>query len=60
MRAPVQQQPTVVHVTIDRIDVRAPATAPSPPAAKPRADISTIALSDYLRAPERSRGGGAP
>lgn len=63
MPAPVQQQqPTVVHVTIDRIDVRAPATAPPPqrPAAKPRADTSAIPLADYLRKSDPSRRGGAP
>ena len=40
---------TVVHVTIDRIDVRAPAPAQAPRAqAKPRA-APTMALADYLR-----------
>ncbi|MFM0053352.1 hypothetical protein [Caballeronia grimmiae] len=40
---------TVVHVTIDRIDVRAPAAAPAPrPQAKPRAKPA-MSLADYLR-----------
>jgi hypothetical protein len=40
----------VVHVTIDRIDVRAPA-APARPAAAPRARNAapSVSLADYLR-----------
>ncbi|MDR2153620.1 MAG: hypothetical protein LBE78_01135 [Burkholderiaceae bacterium] len=45
---PMQPEATVVHVTVDRIDVRAPAPAAAPRAAvKPRAK-PTVSLSDYL------------
>jgi hypothetical protein len=47
----------VIHVTIDRIDVRtptAPARAPAP--AKPRAAAPSVSLADYLRGSAR-RGG---
>jgi hypothetical protein len=49
----------VVHVTIDRIDVRAPAAraaASSGPKSKPRTP-SSKSLGDYLR--ERDRPGGS-
>jgi hypothetical protein len=47
---------TEIHVTIDRIDVRAPAAAPNAmPQAAPRSrPASTLSLSDYLR--QRGRG----
>ncbi|HEU0202078.1 MAG TPA: hypothetical protein VFR86_16805 [Burkholderiaceae bacterium] len=59
--AQVRSEPTVVHVTIDRIDVRAPAQAPEPALApKPRA-TSTLPLSDYLRQRGREpQAGGRP
>jgi hypothetical protein len=51
--------PTEIHVSIDRIDVRAPASpssgSPRPAAAKPRT-ASSLSLADYLRQP---RPGGA-
>jgi hypothetical protein len=52
------EQPTIVHVTIDRIDVRAPAaSAPSErPAPKKRSGLSQ-SLSDYLRQRDRAQGG---
>lgn len=56
----VQQQPTVIQVTIDRLDVRAPAAGTPPrPAAKPRGNASTLPLGDYLRQRDRPRNGGA-
>ncbi|WP_321796819.1 hypothetical protein [Caballeronia sp. J97] len=46
---PAAREATVVHVTIDRIDVRAPAATPAPrPQAKPRA-TPAMSLADYLR-----------
>jgi hypothetical protein len=46
---PAKSEPTVVHVPIDRIDVRAPAAPKAPrAAAKPRAAPS-LSLADYLR-----------
>ena len=44
-------EPPIVHVTIDRIDVRLP-TADATPAARerrPRAPSGVASLSDYLR-----------
>jgi len=66
LRQPLIQEPpaiaaraaaTEIYVTIDRIDVRAPAFAASPasPAATKSRAASTLSLSDYLR----QRGGGA-
>lgn len=54
------EAPAVVHVTIDRIDVRAPGTAaPSERRLNPKPrTASTVSLSDYLRQHERSRNGG--
>jgi len=48
--------PPVVHVSIDRIDVRIPA-APAPAAAarRPRTDSSVGTLADYLRGDGRQR-----
>ena len=46
---PTKGERTIVHVTIDRIDVRAPAPAQAPRAqAKPR-PAPTTSLADYLR-----------
>src|SRR5262249_4054619 len=42
----VREQPPVIHVTIDRLDVRAPARA-EPARQKPRPQ-PTVSLSDYL------------
>jgi hypothetical protein len=48
----------VVHVTIDRIDVRVPAPAESSaPARKPRPASTVAPLADYLR---KTRNGAAP
>lgn len=51
----------VIHVTIDRIDVRAPATAPrAAPANRSRSSMAPgVSLADYLRAGPRRRDGGA-
>jgi len=58
--APPRSEPhPVVHVTIDRIEVRAPAARPAAsagPKSKPRTP-SSKSLSDYLR--ERDRAGGS-
>lgn len=48
--------PPVIHVTIDRLDVRLPTPAPAPAAvAAPRRAAATLPLADYLR----QRRGGA-
>lgn len=54
------EAPAIVHVTIDRIDVRMPAAAQASqqPTPKPRA-ASAVALGDYLRQRDRARNGGA-
>lgn len=54
------ETPTVVHVTIDRIDVRTPSAtaAQARPQAKPRA-ASAMSLGDYLRQRDRARHGGS-
>ena len=51
--------PPVIHVTIDRIEVRAPAASrPAAAPARSRAHAASVSLTDYLR---RSRNpGGAP
>jgi hypothetical protein len=50
----------VIHVTIDRIEVRAPAAPHGPaPASRPRAATPTMSLGDYLRARRPARAGGA-
>jgi len=51
--------PPVVHVTIDRIDVRAPAAPARPSAAPRRARAPSVSLGDYLRGPAGRRQGGA-
>jgi hypothetical protein len=49
----------IVHVTIDRIEVRAPATPMrSTPSERPRATTPRISLGEYLRGP-RGAGGAA-
>lgn len=55
-----REQRPVIHVTIDRIEVRAPAS-PERRAApvKPRAASPTVSLSDYLRARGPTQPGGA-
>lgn len=48
----------IVHVTIDRIEVRAPATPSKPaPAPPPRAAAPSVSLGDYLRQRTPQRGG---
>jgi hypothetical protein len=48
----------VVHVTIDRIEVRAPAATEAPkPAGRRRATSSSVTLSDYLGRDSSQRGG---
>jgi hypothetical protein len=47
----------VIHVTIERIDVRAPATSSPPPAVKPSAAKPSVSLNEYLRTRRPSRGG---
>lgn len=55
-------QAPVIHVTIDRLEVRAPATpsAAVPAARHTRSTESSVALSDYLRGGNRAppRPGG--
>jgi hypothetical protein len=50
-----REAPPVIHVTIDRIDVRAPETVKAGAAPKPARRKPTISLGDYLR---RGNGGG--
>jgi hypothetical protein len=51
-------RPPIVHVTIDRVDVRAPA-APERPAPRTRSRTATAgSLTDYLRARPAGRQGG--
>lgn len=55
---PAQSDRTIVHVTIDRIDVRAP--SPDRPAEKPakrRNDAPRVSLAEYLRAGQPAGGG---
>jgi len=54
------QQPTIVQVTIDRIDVRAPAANATPErtASKPR-NASWKSLGDYLRQHDGANGGAS-
>jgi hypothetical protein len=55
-----RDQRPVIHVTIDRIDVRAPAAAQRPAApARARAAAPSVSLSDFLRARGSTRSGGA-
>jgi hypothetical protein len=49
-RMPAKSDTTIVHVTIDRIDVRAPAPVPAPaPRAQGKPRPATTSLADYLR-----------
>lgn len=58
--SPSQPPRPVIHVTIDRIEVRAPASAPSAPSPVPqRTTTSSVSLGDYLRQRTSSRGGNA-
>lgn len=47
----------VVHVTIDRIEVRASSPPQAPPPARRRATAPRVSLSEYLRAGARRHGG---
>ncbi len=53
--APAEPRP-VIHVTIDRIDVRAPATPAAQPVARSRPKTPTVSLGDYLQGTSRHRG----
>ncbi len=54
------QAPTVVHVTIDRIDVRAPAAATARARPQPTPRVAPgLSLKDYLRQRERAGRGGS-
>lgn len=59
-RAEPAAAPSVVRVTIDRIDVRLPPApaAPAPRERKPRPASTVTTLADYLRT--GPRGGGKP
>jgi hypothetical protein len=55
-RSPQAGERPVIEVTIERIDVRAPASSARPPRpARPRT-MPSVSLGDYLRAPERTGG----
>ena len=54
---PAAAAPTVIHVSIDRIDLRLPASAPARTPQRTRA--GGVALADYLGA-RKSGGSGAP
>jgi hypothetical protein len=58
---PQSERPAVIHVTIDRIDVRAPASTDhrSKPHARSRTSPSSPSLADYLRARHSGRRGGS-
>ena len=56
--APVVEPRPVVHVTIDRVEVHAPAAPITPkPSARPRTTHPNVSLEDYLRGHEDRRGG---
>jgi hypothetical protein len=50
----------VVHVTIDRVDVRVPASAERPKPSARRSPSASPSLSEYLRARQSDRRGGKP
>lgn len=54
---PQAEKPAVVHVTIDRVDVRAPSPAVERRSSPRKRSASTVSLDDYLRQRERPRGG---
>ena len=53
------ERPAIVHVTIDRIDVRAPATQSRPVATPKARPASRVSLADYLRGDTGRNGDGA-
>ncbi len=56
--APLAGAPATVQVTIDRIDVRAPAAAPADRKPAPRSRAPTgVSLADYLRQRQKARNG---
>jgi hypothetical protein len=55
------EAPTVVHVTIDHLEVRVPAGSALPrQTPKRRGGSPTLSLGDYLRQGDRARTGGVP
>lgn len=56
---PVAPARPVIQVTIDRIDVRAPAAPQRPAAVKRPAQEPSVSLADYLRPGRAARGGGS-
>jgi hypothetical protein len=59
--APARAPQPVIHVTIDRLEVRAPAGVERTPApAKRRAASPTVSLADYLRRRGPGSSGGTP
>jgi len=53
------EAPTVVHVNIDRVDVRMPVAPAAAPKLTPKPrGASTVSLGDYLRQRDRGRSGG--
>jgi hypothetical protein len=54
-----QATPTIVQVTIDRVDVRAPAIPPSTGASPKPRPAPTLTLADYLNQRGRSPNGGS-
>jgi hypothetical protein len=58
---PHAEQAPIINVTIDRIDVRAPAAPErAKPSARSRPSPPNQSLSDYLRGREPERRGGLP
>ena len=51
-------QRPIVHVTIDRLEVRMPAVPPREKTVKPRAGSPRVSLADYLHGSSTPRGGG--
>lgn len=57
--SPTVGQRPVVHVTIDRVEVYAPAApAAPPPPSRSRTRPASVSLNDYLRGHDRERRGG--